>query len=179
MTIILFRYLTMLIALMSCLMPLKTRNTVSDMIKILDCPAMVEAMSYDCYSDYSLLSQSDLLIEQAWETEIGTIELWRGENDYLAILRKEDRVFVAQYVNNMKMEEGMGENQWKNNIYYHCMHSNVINETRLAYFIDGTGGMYYRIYSNGDYQFAVEEYSLLRLPELFQEDEELIQQFIS
>ena len=141
-------------------------SAVMDTLISLDCPAFLELISIDCYASYEVIKESQLELKEQWKIEdIGTIELWAGSKDYLAILRRDNNVYIAQYINHGQMEGSYQQEGWDESIYYHEMNTNgsgIQASIKGAFFADGNGGIFIRLTSFYAYEFK-EELGLLGL----------------
>lgn len=114
----------------------------------LDCAVLLSEINEDKYGDYSVVEKSKLLKVQSWQFEDKQIELLKGKKDYIAIMRDEDKVYCAQYINGYNLDEICEEKRYiepflhKNEICGNGMYV----RTEIAFFLDGE--TIYNVYFN-------------------------------
>ena len=117
-------------------------SSILCVIDQLECTFNPFSISDSVYSSYEIIKNSGLICIQTWPDETGTIELYKGSyGGYLAILRREDRVYCAQYINDLSYKDLFLESTGHSTPYYYelvGMGSGMYGRYRHAYFIDGT-----------------------------------------
>ena len=137
---------------------------IIDILDKLHCPALIENISLHEKNDYYLISESDLELLDSYDTKIGIIEIWKGHRDYIAILRQDMDIYLAQYINARKMDESYNENKWNNNVYTYQIDSlgaGIQPSARIAFFINGDGGAFFRWSPLEEYTFDPEYEGIL------------------
>lgn len=113
---------------------------IIEVICELDCPALISGISDQIYGSYSVIESSGLHCIRSWDYGEGTIELYEGKkSDYLAVLRNNDRVYCAQYVNGSDTQVRDQTNIISENVYYHRIVSSasgIYVRTEIAFFMD-------------------------------------------
>lgn len=106
----------------------------------LGCPVLISGISDQVYGSYSIIEAAGLDFIQSWNLDGRTIELYKGKtSDYLAILRNDDRIYCAQYINGFDAEVQNQTNTIPSNAYYHTIEtsaSGIYVRTEIGFFID-------------------------------------------
>ena len=118
---------------------------IVDILGQLNCPAQLPTDLTDPdalpFGDYAHVESSNLLLGETAEYNGMTAELWKAAGgDCLAILRADERVYVAQYVNDTDPAKYMTRGRFDDKIYAHdaIMDSDVNAFYRIAFFTDGS-----------------------------------------
>lgn len=116
--------------------------SILNTLKRLDCPFTRENISDSRFCPYEAIQSDDITLVKSWAAEDGTIELFAGAyGGYLAILRKENKILCAQYINRKPHNTLENEYFRDHQIYFYDLvvnGSGIYGKSRIAYFIDGS-----------------------------------------
>ena len=113
---------------------------IINVIDNLNCPVLISAISDSWYGLYSTVKESKLELLQSWEYGDKVIELYIGESDdRLAVLRKDDHVYCAQYINGFDACAREMGTVTPSSAYFHIIEtsgSGVYVRTEIGFFMD-------------------------------------------
>ena len=117
-------------------------NYIVTILKQLNCPYQVENIDKHIYADYRIIQESNLKLCQSWQSDNSIVEIYKGfKKDYLAIMRCDNAVYCAQYINHSNPDLYKQSEPLSNKIFYHESEfwgSGMYVGGRLAFFSDGT-----------------------------------------
>lgn len=115
-------------------------STITDIINDLPCRVQVSSMSDSVYAEFSRIDTRNISLVNRWLIDGKTIELYQGkQGGFLALLREDDRVYCAQYVNDASMLSDQSTDIPKNAYSYtfEMMGSGMYIKSVVAFFTDG------------------------------------------
>ena len=123
-------------------------KSIVDIVECLNCPVLYSDVSESEYAPYSIIQEAGIKLFQSWPMEDKTVEMYKGKaNGYLGILRKDDKVFCAQYLNNAYGCDYSDRAAIPGGVYYYTFEtsaSGIYVKTEMAFFTDGQ--VYSRIF---------------------------------
>ena len=116
-------------------------RSISRIVERLDCAILCSHISETKYAPYDIIENSGIERIHSWPAENKIVELYKGQdNGYLAILRKDDKVYCAQYLNDLCPEDLFDHTDIPENVYYYELEnsaSGIYIRTRIVFFTDG------------------------------------------
>ena len=115
---------------------------IIEILGALACPQLVAHIDYTTVGSFSIIKESKLILVESRLFEDKTIELYKGkENQFLAVLRNDNDVYCAQYINGITSTEYVTKDLSEDDIYMHEFESppymGMYLVTRIGFFIDG------------------------------------------